>query len=100
VEENYQGAFEIAFRNRLEMEFFLASREYATAVENQANYVKQICVFPERSAYTFVYNGEMTLAGQRSSTVAELITAIGATNQLRGDITSLMLGQATRSQAG
>jgi len=34
----------------------------------------------------------MTLAGQRSSTVAELITNIGATNQLKSDITSLMLG--------
>jgi hypothetical protein len=98
AEENYQGAFEIAFGNRLEMESFLTSGEYAAAVENQANYVKQICVFPERSAYTFVYNGAMTLAGQRSSMVAALITEIGATNQLRGDITSLMLGQAIRSQ--
>lgn len=99
AEENYQAAFEIAFGNRLEMESFLVSKEYAAAVENQPKYVKQICVFPERSAYTFVYNGAMTLAGQRSSTVAALITEIGATNQLRTDITSLMLGQATRSQA-
>jgi len=100
VEENYQGAFEIAFSGRLEMESFFASPEYAAAVENQAKYVKQIGVFPERSAYTFVYNGAMTLAGERSSTVAALITDIGATNQLRDDITSLMLGQAARSQAG
>jgi hypothetical protein len=61
-------------------------------VEKQAKYVKQICVFPERSAYTFVYNGAMTLAGQRSSTVAALIADIGATNQLREDISSLMVG--------
>ena len=100
AQENHQAAFEIAFGNRLEMESFLASKEYAAAAENQANYVKQNCVFPERSAYTFVYNGAMTLAGQRSSTVAALITEIGATNQLRTDITSLMLGQASRSQAG
>jgi EthD domain len=98
--ENYQGAFEIAFSDRLEMESFFASPEYTMAVENQAKYVKQIGVFPERSAYTFVQNGAMTLAGQRSSTVAALITDIGATNQLRDDITSLMLGQAARSQAG
>jgi EthD domain len=100
AEENYQGAFEIAFSDRLEMESFFASPEYAAAVENQAKYVKQISVFPERSVYTFVYNGAMTLAGQRSSTVAALIRDIGATNQLRDDITSLMLGQAARSQAG
>lgn len=98
--ENYQGAFEIAFSDRLEMESFFASPDYAEAVENLAKYVKQISVFPERSAYTFVYNSAMTLAGQRSSTVAALITEIGATNQLRDDITSLMLGRAARSQAG
>lgn len=100
AEENYQGAFEIAFSNRLDMESFFASPEYAGAVSDQAKYVKQICVFPERSAYAFVYDGAMTLAGQRSSTVAALITDIGATNQLRDDITSLMLGMAARSQVG
>ena len=89
--ENYQAAFEIAFSNRLEMESFFASEAYRAAVQGQAKYVKQISPFPERSAYTFVYNGEMTLSGQRSSTVAELITSIGATNQLKSDIAALML---------
>ena len=35
----------------------------------------------------------MTLSGQRSSSVAELITGIGAVNQLREDIQSLILKQ-------
>ncbi len=35
----------------------------------------------------------MTLAGQRSSTVAELITNLGATNQLKEGITSLVIAQ-------
>jgi len=92
AEQSYQAAFEIAFSTRLAMETFFAGDAYKAATQNQAKYVKQICPFPERSAYTFVYNGEMTLAGQRSSTVAELITNIGATNQLKPDITTLMLG--------
>ena len=46
-----------------------------------------------------LYDGAITLAGQRSSTVAALIADIGATNQLKDDITSLMLGKAARSQA-
>jgi hypothetical protein len=92
ADQSYQAAFEIAFKNRLDMESFFASDAYRAATENQAKYIKQISPFPERSAYTFVYNGEMTLAGQRSSTVAELITNIGATNQLKSDITALMLG--------
>jgi hypothetical protein len=99
-ELSYQAAFEIAFSNRLEMETFFASDVYQTATADQAKYVKQICPFPERDPYTFVYNGEMTLAGQRSSTVAQLITRIGAVNQLKSDITNLMLGQAASQATG
>jgi EthD domain len=90
VEDNYQAAFEIAFADRFDMESFFASREYSAATEDQPTYIKQICPFPERSAYTFVYNGEMTLAGQRSSTVAALIRQIGAVNQLKDGITTLL----------
>ena len=92
-EKQYQAAFEIAFQNYLEMEKFFASKEYAVAVRNQAKYVEQISPFPERATYTFVYDGEITLAGQRSSSVAELIMEVGATNQLQEDIVSLMKGQ-------
>ena len=91
AEKQYQAAFEIAFSNKLEMEKFFASKEYATAVKDQAKYVKQINPFPERTAHAFVYNSQMTLAGQRSAKVAELITNIGAINQLKEDVTSLML---------
>lgn len=94
-EKSYQAAFEIAFANRLDMESFFASQEYATAVKEQAKYIKQLNPCPERTAYTFVYNSQMTLAGQRSSTVAELITSIGANNQLKDDVTALMLGKAS-----
>ena len=92
-EQQYQAAFEIGFSNPLEMETFFASKEYATAVKAQAKYVKQINSFAERSVYTFVYNGQMTLAGQRSSRVAELIAKVGATNQLQENIVSLMNGK-------
>lgn len=92
-EKQYQAAFEIAFSNHGDMKKFFASKEYAAAITNQAKYVKQISTFPERTAYTFVYAGKMTLSGQRSSTVAELIANMGATNQLKEDIVSLMIGK-------
>lgn len=92
-DKQYQAAFEIAFANYLEMEKFFASKEYAVAVQNLAKYVQLFLPIPEQAAYTFVYDGKMTLAGQRSSKVAELITNMGATNQLREDIVSLMLEQ-------
>ena len=91
TEKQYQAAFQIAFANRLDLENFFASDIYAAAVHDQAKYVKQLSLFPERRAYTFVYDSQMTLAGKRSATVAKLITSIGATNQLKEDISTLML---------
>jgi catechol 2,3-dioxygenase-like lactoylglutathione lyase family enzyme/ketosteroid isomerase-like protein len=92
-EGQYQAAFEIAFASALDMETFFASAEYAAAAEELASYVKQLVPFPERTAYTFVHDGKITLAGERSSKVAGLITDIGATNQLREDVVALMNGQ-------
>jgi hypothetical protein len=89
-EKQYQAAFEIAFKDRLDMETFFASDAYAATVKEQAKYVRQVAPFPERDPYAFVYNGKMTLVGQRGSRTAELITLLGATNQLRDDIANLL----------
>lgn len=78
------------------MEAFFASDVYAAAVKDQATYVKQVSAFPERDPYTFVYNGKMTVAGQRGSRTAELITNIGAINQLQDDILDLIVGTGRR----
>ena len=90
AEKQYHAAYEIAFLNNLEREKFFASSEYATAIKDAVKYIKQIQAFPERTAYTFVYDREITLAGLRSSKVADLISTIGATNQLQDSIVSLM----------
>ncbi|MBW4561835.1 MAG: nuclear transport factor 2 family protein [Mojavia pulchra JT2-VF2] len=91
--KHYHAAYEIAFANHLEREKFFASSEYAIATKDAAKYIKQIQPFPERASYTFVYDGKLTLAGQRSAKVASLIQSVGATNQLKQDIVSLMNGQ-------
>jgi hypothetical protein len=94
-EKQYQAAFEIAFRDRLDMEAFFASAAYTAALTDQAKYVKQVSAFPERDPYTFVYQGKMTSAGQRGSRTAELITNIGAINQLQDNILDLMVGKGS-----
>jgi alkylhydroperoxidase/carboxymuconolactone decarboxylase family protein YurZ/catechol 2,3-dioxygenase-like lactoylglutathione lyase family enzyme/ketosteroid isomerase-like protein len=96
-EKQYHAAYEIAFANHLEREKFFASSAYLSAIKDAAKYIKQIQPFPERTAYTFVYDGQMTLAGQRSAKVAELITKIGAANQIKNDIVSLMVDGQTNS---
>jgi len=97
-DKQYQAAFEIAFRNNLDMESFFTSQQYTKAISNQSRYIKQFCPFPERNVYTFVYGGFMPLAGQRGSRTAELITSLGATNQLRADIHDLVVGQVQHSR--
>ena len=93
LEKQYQAAFEIAFKNHMDMKRFFVSEEYVAVVRNQANYIKQIATFPEQNTYTFIYEGKLTLAGQRTSTVAELIANLAATNQTQDNIVNLMLGK-------
>ena len=45
-EKQYQAAYEIAFRNHLDMELFFASADYAAAVREQARYVVQVSALP------------------------------------------------------
>lgn len=90
--QQYHAALEIAVTNQLDLALFLESTAYQNLLQESRNYIKHFKPFPERSAYTFVYDGKITLAGQRSSFVANLITTIGASNQIKDDITALMMG--------
>lgn len=95
-ERHYQAAFEIAFEDSLDLEYFFASAEYASTIEAQPKYIKQISSFPERDPYTFVYDSKLTLAGQRGSSTAQLIKKIGAVNQLKEEVLDLILGKGVR----
>jgi len=89
-DQQFQAAMEIAFENRLEMERFFASDEYKSTMELQPKYIRQISVFPERTAFTFIYDDKMTIAGLRGSKVCDIIKNIGATNQLKDDIIKII----------
>jgi len=91
LESQYHAAFEIAFPTPMDREIALASSDYSEAMGQIGNYVSMLKPFPEASAYTFVYDDAMTIAGMRGSSTAQLIEQLGATNQLRDDIRGLML---------
>jgi hypothetical protein len=95
-ERHYQAAFEIAFRSPPELRAFLASPDWLSAVRDRPRYVKHLGAFRERAAYTFVYGGRMTPAGQRGSRTAQLIASVGASNQLNEDVLDLILGRGVR----
>ncbi|MDX1978123.1 MAG: EthD domain-containing protein [Pseudanabaenaceae cyanobacterium bins.68] len=88
-ESSYQACLELAFANGLALEHFFADPIYQATTSTQPQYLSQISTFPLRDAYTFVYDGKITLAGERGSSIAQLITRIGAVNQLQPEITSL-----------
>jgi hypothetical protein len=91
LESQYHAAFEIAFLTPMDREVTLASSDYSEAMAHIGDYVAMFKPFPEASAYTFVYDDAMTIAGMRGSSTAQLIEQLGATNQLRDDIRGLML---------
>ncbi len=95
-EKQYHAAFEIGFRNPLEREAFFASETYGAVAGELVKYVQKLAPFPERNVYAFVYNGRMTVAGQRGSRAAEVIDSLGALNQLKDDILDLVLGKGVR----
>ena len=81
----------------LEMEAFFASETHMPPLAGELpKFVQKLAPFPERNVYTFVYDGRMTVAGQRGSRAAEVIDSLGALNQLRDDILDLVLGKGVR----
>lgn len=89
--KDYHAAIEISFENALDRETVFASQAYKDAFTAGKNLIDMIKPSHERFTATFVSDHQMTLAGKRGSSVAQLITELGALNQVRSDIDSLML---------
>ena len=89
--KDYHAAFEISFANGLDRESFFASKELQSALSDGAFMIDMIKPCEERFTATFVRDHQMTLAGQRGSSVAQLVNDLGALNQIRDDILNLML---------
>jgi hypothetical protein len=90
LEKQYQSWFEIVFKNRLDMRHFFNSKEYATTVSDQPKHIRTLHTFQEREIYILVYNGQLTLVGQRSYPVADAITQVGAVSQLQDEVANLI----------
>lgn len=93
-EKSYRGALHLGFADAIARRQFFAAAAYQETLAGQAAHLQGIATFRFRDVYTFVYNGEMTLAGQRGSSVAQRIVEIGAINQLQADVVALMLGRS------
>lgn len=73
---------EIAFASPLAATSLFSSALFKEVLGEQAQHVNALGVYLVTGFYTFVRDGQPTLAGLRGSRAAELITAMGAVNQL------------------
>ncbi|MDR8401847.1 EthD domain-containing protein [Paraburkholderia sp. USG1] len=80
---------EIAFVSPLAAKSLFSSSTFKEVLGDQARYVDAIGAYLVTGFYTFVRDGQPTLAGLRGSRPAELITALGAVNQLDATVTGM-----------
>jgi hypothetical protein len=90
----HAAAFEIAFETPLHLAQFQRSNTYAAATADQAKFIRQISVFPERQAYALIADGAATLLGLRGASTARTIAEAGAVTNLDDDILGLFAGGA------
>nr|WP_183340718.1 EthD domain-containing protein [Microlunatus antarcticus] len=81
---------EVAFTDALARRRALADGPLAEANAALGGLVSHVTPFAVSSVCTFVRDGALTDAGLRGSRVAELITALAATNQVGDDVRHLM----------
>ncbi|PVX81843.1 EthD domain-containing protein [Paraburkholderia unamae] len=80
---------EIAFTSVLAARTLFSSRAFKSVHSEQARYIEAIGVYRVTGFYTFVRDGQPTLAGVRGSRPAELIQTLGAANQVADEVVSL-----------
>lgn len=80
---------EIAFTSPLAARSLFASPAFKEVYEEQAQHIDAIGVYRVTGFYTFVRDGQPTLAGLRGSGPAELINRFGAANQLEDKVLSM-----------
>jgi hypothetical protein len=79
---------EIAFVSPLAAKSLFSSPTFKEVLGEQSRYIDAIGVYLVTGFYTFVRDGRPTLAGLRGSRPAELITTLGALNQLDESVTA------------
>ncbi len=92
-EKQYQGCFEIVFANALELRRFAKSEAWLATIDEQRTNLREEHSFQVTRRYCMRYNGQLTLAGLRTSAVADQIRRVGALNQLEPSVTDLMEGR-------
>jgi hypothetical protein len=85
---------ELVFDSALARRQFFSSATFRRATQGLTHHVRYVTPFSVSGVFTYVRDGELTLAGLRGSRSAELIQQLGAINQIRPE--AMALFQAPR----
>lgn len=84
------AVLELAFATPLTRRSFYASDAFKAACEGLSEHVACATAFAVSGVYTYVRDGQLTLAGLRGSRPAQLIEQIGAVNQVGDNVRHLL----------
>lgn len=82
---------EIGFDNALSARQFFESDAYKATLAGQAEHIQAMKVVLVTGVFTFVRDGQPTIAGLRGSRPAEIIEKVGATNHLTTEVNRLFV---------
>jgi hypothetical protein len=90
-EKQYQGMYEIAFRNGLGFGAFARSDVWKSLHDRQAEMLRGAHAFGVPVTHRLRRDGELTLAGLRTPMIADLIERVGAASQLEPAVVDLQM---------
>lgn len=91
---------EVVFDSALARRRFFGSAAFRRAASGLAQHARYVTPFSVSGVFTYVRDGELTLAGLRGSRPAQLIHQLGAINQTEPDATGLFLAHENSGNGG
>lgn len=82
---------ELAFANPIARRSFYGGDLFRSTLTGQSTNISHYAAFAVSGIYTYVRDKKLTTAGLRGSRPAQLIDALGATNQIVDDVRNLLL---------
>jgi hypothetical protein len=92
-EKQYQASVEVSFANALELGKLARSDTWAELAAALPDYLDACHAFGVSVTHRLRRNGELTLDGQRTPMIADLIREVGAATQLEPETVDLVLGR-------
>jgi hypothetical protein len=97
-EKQYQAMVEIAFHDALGLGLFARSEVWADLAEQLPQSVRACHPFRVGITHTLRRDGQLTLDGQRTPMVADLIRRVGAASQLEPAVVDVVLGKPAQAE--